>query len=344
MDHFEDSKSMIYPDYNKEKDNMYFLFYHMMLDALETDNVFEGLEKFLYLLKVFLESSDIVLLRKGDNGRYNNYVNQSLMNNSIDSIECIVNKTSNLIEHKKWYYLDLNLSGEYKNIMFLYINTNEHDYILTATNINPNKNITEEHKAKFLQTMNVILKRADMHEKNIKRINEDALTGLKSRMSYENDVKEIDNNNSEFIYGLFDLFRLKFVNDNYSHSLGDLYIKEVGKILEKYWPEYEVELLPNGTYKKTKTGHSLYRIGGDEFALITKSEKMELTQIKAKLVSEEVETIKLDNYDELNLGINYGLVNHTLDDTIKDSYVKSDEIMQDSKTQMYLRLGIERRK
>ena len=46
----------------------------------------------------------------------------------------------------------------------------------------------------------------------------DLLTGLDNRNSYEIRINGIDESNDNLVFGLFDLFRLKYVNDNYSHK------------------------------------------------------------------------------------------------------------------------------
>ena len=329
---------------NDVTDKMYYFLYQMMFEALQTENVYEGLKKSFDLLKVYLNCDDIILHKKDESGNYNTYLNQSIDSNYIVQIECIVNKTAYLVENKTIQYLDLNLSDKFQKIVLTSIPTDDNKYILSINNIKRKEPITDMQLEMFLKTMQIILKRADIHEKNIRTINEDTLTGLKNRTSYENDIKIIDTSRDDIIYGLFDIFRLKYINDNYSHAIGDEYIIKIGKILNKYWPEYNTEVNKNGLHKTSLTGNHVYKIGGDEFALITTSEELELAMIKAKLAAEEASMIKLDIEDDIPVGLNFGIVKHIPQDTIKDSYIRADSLMQNDKAMLYKKLNLERRK
>ena len=326
---------------NNNTQDSYYLFYQMMYEALKTDDVIEGLNKSLYLLKEYLNCGDIVLHRKDEKGKYRHYINQSKMKHSVEPIQYIVDKVSNLVEIKKSFSFDLKLSEDCQNMVLLYMKPCKYEYILYINNFNNKDN---NFLKKIVETMEIILKRAEMYEKNTTAINKDTLTGLNNRNSYENTIKQINGDNVEFVYGLFDLFRLKYVNDNYSHDLGDKYIVSVAKILNKYWPEYEVEIQDNDSHKNVKTGNCIYRVGGDEFVLISTNEAIALTKIKAALAAEEVSMLNLGTKENLPLGLNYGIVTHNPNSTIKESYVSADEIMSEDKKKMYTKYGLERRK
>lgn len=78
----------------------------------------------------------------------------------------------------------------------------------------------------------------------------DTLTGVHNRLQYEIVKQEIDYSNSLGIV-FADLNMLKDINDNYGHSVGDIYIKDFSNILSNIF------------------GHeNCYRIGGDEFVVI----------------------------------------------------------------------------
>ena len=182
-----------------------------------------------------------------------------------------------------------------------------------------------------------------MYEKNTKAVNTDLLTGIDNRNSYEQRIQRIDEE-SNVVYGIFDLFRLKHINDNYTHLIGDKYICEAASILKKYWPKEKVEIIENSFKKITPTGHTLYRIGGDEFVLITNREKIELTSIKASLAAKEIAGIDLVLDDKPLIGLNYGLTTHDQKDSIKETYKKADRIMADDKRKMYVLYNLERRR
>ena len=94
----------------------------------------------------------------------------------------------------------------------------------------------------------------------------DALTGLKNRQSYNKDIEQINKSNEKVAFTILDLFRLKYINDNINHFTGDCYIKKSADILKGFFPSTITE---NGEEKKT--GDDVYRVGGDEFIIISKN-------------------------------------------------------------------------
>lgn len=77
----------------------------------------------------------------------------------------------------------------------------------------------------------------------------------------------------------------------------------------------------NGGFDKVKTGTSIYRIGGDEFALISNTE----------------------TYD-VPLKINYGVTIRRNQGTFSELYVNADILLTDNKNDTYRELGLNRRK
>ena len=135
------------------------------------------------------------------------------------------------------------------------------------------------------------------------------------------------------------LFRLKYLNDNYSHTLGDTYIKETAKVLKKYWPSTTLEQT-----KMIPSGHQLYRIGGDEFALVSTVDTLEDATMKANLAAEEVCFLDLGINDKTPLGLNYGLAIHEPSDNIKLTINNADRILSADKKRMYQKYGLDRRR
>ena len=324
------------------KEDEYYLFYEMMMQTLRTDNVKKGMNKSLSLLRLYLQSNDVVLYKKNKEGIYVYRASDSHINDSIKKMNGIVNKTADLIESKEMLNIDLNLSEDQKNIMLIGINMSDNNYIISISNYN--RELEPHFWEKLRDTMKIIIKRSDSYEKNVRAINTDLLTGLNNRNAYEMRLQRMDESTDDLVLGIFDLFRLKYINDNYSHAMGDTYIQEVAKILNKYWPKFNVEVMDIGIEKINSTGHCIYRVGGDEFVLLTDKEDIEVTKIKAQLAAEEVSRIVLDTNEDIPLGLNYGIVEHLPGDKIKNTYINADMIMSEDKKQMYLHYGLERRK
>ena len=327
-----------------EFDDEYYLYYKMMIAALSTNDVKKGMNISLYLLGQYLSSDNIVIYTKNDQGNFIQKMNDKPLNGLGHPISCIVNKTANLVENKSIYDLELNLTSKIKNMMLINLNVDDYECIMSIINYDKSKNLQSIFWNNLQETMNIIIKRAISYEKNTKAITTDLLTGVDNRNSYELRLQKLDESNKHLVFGLFDLFRLKYVNDNFGHAIGDIYIKETAKILAKYWPKENVILNEDGTEKAILTGHTIYRIGGDEFVLITDHENIELTKIKANLAADEVNTIKLPVEKEVKLGLNKGIVHHKTNDFIKNTYNKADKILNLDKNNMYTNSGIERRR
>lgn len=330
-----------------EKDKIKFLqqddihlFYEMMYQSLKTDNVIDGMGVSISLLRASLNSGNVVLYRKEANDKYVTYINDESVQKVISSITPIINQTSAVVENKGYLVMNFELSEMFKNMLLLHIDTSDNNYILLINNF------TNEIGAQFLtelkKTLQVILKRAELYEVNVKSINTDLLTGLDNRNSYETKIKKFNKNDDNLVYGLFDLFRLKYINDNYSHELGDDYIRQTAKVLNKYWPKYRVDTI-NGIEKKIETGNCVYRIGGDEFALLAKNENIELTKMKASLAAEEIHMTSLGVFLDSPLGLNYGIVEHAIGDELKNAYINADNLMAKDKEKMYVKYNINRR-
>lgn len=78
----------------------------------------------------------------------------------------------------------------------------------------------------------------------------DYLTKVRSRMAMFTDLERLMEHNQEFSLLLLDLNGFKQINDHYGHQAGDKALKEIANRL-------------------SQLGMPCYRIGGDEFALVT---------------------------------------------------------------------------
>ena len=79
--------------------------------------------------------------------------------------------------------------------------------------------------------------------------NRDALTGIRNKMAYENEISSIDD--IKVGLAVIDLNNLKTVNDEYGHEKGDISIKKLASIICEVFSHSPV-----------------FRIGGDEFVIV----------------------------------------------------------------------------
>ncbi len=101
----------------------------------------------------------------------------------------------------------------------------------------------------------------------------DKLTELKGRFDFDYEFQLLfdswKKNNTNFTLSIIDLNGLKIVNDLYGHLKGDELIIKISKLLKEVFDE-----------------NNLYRIGGDEFALLCTSSHKETCSSMKKLLSE----------------------------------------------------------
>lgn len=340
--------SVLDPEMGKIKNDEFYLFYEMMMQSLKTVDVKDGITISLSLLRRYLDSGDIYIFYKKEDKTYGFKASDSTVREMLQPVSCIVNKTIPLIEKRKIFNIDMDLSERLENLMLIHIpllnSVYDDDECIMAIINNNKKDLDFLFWERVKDTMQVILKRAASYERNTKAITTDMLTGLDNRNSYEMRLSQINEEDNNIVFALFDLFRLKFINDSFTHAKGDLYIKETAKILNKYWPKYKVTVNEDTTETYHSTGHCVYRIGGDEFVLMTNKETLQLASIKAELARDEVGLIDLGISDNIIIGLNYGMVKPEQGESMKKTYIKADHKLQEDKDQMYKKYRLERRK
>lgn len=338
------SKDIITPESNE-----YRLLYELMIQSLKTNDVKEGVNNSLHMLREYLDSGNIALFRKKSNKQYVFRMSDSNMKELIYPMTCMINKMSPLAESKKVFHIDLDLSDRIKNVTLIHgtdrlSKTDKEECLLVILNTNKEKEIEPLFYEKLKDTLDIVFKRAVSYERNTNAITKDILTGLDNRNSYDMKMQKLNENDNKIILAIFDLFRLKYVNDNYTHQVGDKYIKEAAKILNKYWPKHITKINDDGTESLVDTGHCVYRIGGDEFVLLTDVENIKLASKKAELAKEESKLINLGLEEDIPVGLNYGVIHHSPGDFIKTTFEKADRLLQIDKECMYKEYKLERRK
>lgn len=119
----------------------------------------------------------------------------------------------------------------------------------------------------------------------------DNLTQLPNRRSLEKKVNELISKNKKFALFFIDLDGFKIVNDTLGHDIGDLLLKEVGRIFE--------ETLRVEDY--------IFRIGGDEFAVILNfSDEKDIEIVANKIIENINKPIKIKNHN-LYVGCSIGI-------------------------------------
>ncbi len=154
-------------------------------------------------------------------------------------------------------------------------------------------------------------------EKELKYLSyHDSMTGLYNR-TYVNQVLADKVNDKETIVFMFDIDKLKYVNDNYGHAEGDRLIQRFASILNNCFREQDV----------------VARIGGDEFFAIMYDSSEEIAKsIKQRIFkSIEIDNQKMSDENlELSVSIGYAIKENE-DATVEDLMKKADELMYENK-------------
>lgn len=171
-----------------------------------------------------------------------------------------------------------------------------------------------------------IMKEKYEKEKLLYISNTDALTGCLNRHAYETDINKLDLK-KEWIYISLDLNSLKHVNDTYGHDVGDEMICAAATCMMASFGEFG----------------RVYRIGGDEFAVIITQKPDELDAM-TKHFDSSVAEWRGKIVDSMT--ISYGCVRSLEEDweLVHDIAKEADRRMYASKARYYSDSGIDRRK
>jgi len=314
--------------------------YRIIKQAYLSQNHSIGLAKALYYAKICLHADNIIIFKNdGIDGEYEHKYNQALMSDSSIPITEALNANRDKDGNISTFRTTVNMKEGEEAVVFVPVTIRDSKYVIALTSRNKDFDIRPNVLSVFKDAMEIVMEKVKTVN-DLKRDNEiDKLTQLRNRNSYETDISRIENTTG-LVLGLFDLFRLKTVNDNYSHDKGDEYITGAARILSKYFPEFIVRTDEHGKKQKVATGTRLYRTGGDEYVLIT-PDSLESVELRAQQAIEEVRHLDLGIPEEI--GLNLGIVKSENNESVKQLTVRADELLREDKTAVYRLLGIDRR-
>ncbi len=153
----------------------------------------------------------------------------------------------------------------------------------------------------------------------------DALTGIKNKLAYdiacEGLARDIKAGKACFAIAVVDLNYLKRTNDTYGHERGNSLIKKVCALLCATFAHYPV-----------------FRIGGDEFAVIMKNTDAEqadaLIAQFADAMRESASDTSLEPWERVSAAIGGALFNPAVDTDPESVFKRADKAMYDMKQWM----------
>lgn len=149
----------------------------------------------------------------------------------------------------------------------------------------------------------------------------DLLTNLNNRTAFEIAMEHYRNGDSEcfgMAMAVFDVNDLKFTNDTYGHKAGDDLIIQSSDCLRRAF--------------SGKAG--IFRVGGDEFAVIVSDARGQLFDSMIAAFEKEVVTENLRSARPLSLAYGFAEFDAVLDKDVDALYVRADGYMYEKKAQM----------
>lgn len=147
--------------------------------------------------------------------------------------------------------------------------------------------------------------------------NTDFLTGVQNRNAFELSLGNLENTpeKTHMAFLSADMDRLKHVNDTYGHAAGDEYIRFGCRVIQSVLPDRGI----------------LYRIGGDEFAVLMRDSSEE----EAKALAEKIlETLRAENakstgeaVEERSMSVGYAAFDPDKDSSLYDTLKRADKVM-----------------
>ena len=171
-------------------------------------------------------------------------------------------------------------------------------------------------------------KRLSEHVKdNIEKLNKqafvDSLTHVKNKGAFTTFIdklqKEIDNGNDRvsFSVGVFDCDDLKFINDVFGHDKGDVYLETASRVICR-------------TFKRSP----VFRIGGDEFAVILSDEDYADREELVKQFGEACERInagKGNKWEQVHISMGFAEYDPVKDNDVSEVVKRADKVMYENK-------------
>ena len=156
----------------------------------------------------------------------------------------------------------------------------------------------------------------------LKRIADvDALTGVGNKRAYfevEERINEaIKKGKAKFAISMIDLNDLKLTNDTFGHERGDNLIVLLAKIVKKIFPQ-----------------SSIYRVGGDEFVVISEGDVVDDIFELEKKFSDTVTRTKKRNVIPVSAAIGTAVYDPHIDNNVEDVFKRADELMYEHKQKL----------
>ena len=156
-----------------------------------------------------------------------------------------------------------------------------------------------------------------------KQVYVDALTSVRNKAGYGQYIAKLQDqmdkskDSLEFAFGVFDCDDLKYINDTYGHDKGDIYLKAASRLICRIFQHSPV-----------------FRIGGDEFAVILENEDFENRNRLMEQFSRARDKICEDvenEWEQVNVAMGMVVYDPNIDTSVIDVARRADQAMYENK-------------
>ena len=145
----------------------------------------------------------------------------------------------------------------------------------------------------------------------------DALTGVRNRKNFDDRMQQLAKLGKGTII-VFDINKLKVVNDQYGHTIGDKYIKAAAKLIKRTFANIGIT----------------YRIGGDEFCVLTEvtdTKEIEKTIKSLDHISDLSQAVLHSNF---SIAYGYAIYDGSMKESIYHCFSEADKAMYENKNRL----------
>ena len=153
----------------------------------------------------------------------------------------------------------------------------------------------------------------------------DALTGVKNKAAYDKTEVRLNSDiitqTARFGMIMVDINYLKRINDTFGHECGDLYIKNMCKLICDTFEHSPV-----------------FRIGGDEFVVLLENRDFEHRDMLIAKMKDSMEKLQSDKqlqpWERISAAVGVAIYDDNIDETAYSVLKRADREMYDNKKQM----------
>ena len=153
----------------------------------------------------------------------------------------------------------------------------------------------------------------------------DALTHVKNKGAFASAVNDLQRQIDagidyiSFAIGIFDCHELKIINDRFGHDKGDVYIKTASNTICNIFHHSPV-----------------FRIGGDEFAVIIRNEDLRNIEPLVKqfeLAVDKINSSNANRWEQVQISMGIATYEPESDKAVTDVVRRADKIMYENKNE-----------